>query len=197
MKPLYRLTKLLKVIRMNDNVLVCYGTRHGSAGEIAENIGGILQNRGARVEIVNLKKGKVKDIETYDLVVIGSGIQMGKWTKEQLKFLKKHREILSRKKIALFVSCMTAAKPESYNQARRDYLDNIAADFPEIIPISMGLFGGLIDTSKGNILTKAIMQALVKSFAEEGEETPGRVDLRDWEQIRIWTEGLIPDPFDA
>ena len=182
---------------MNEKVLVCYGTRYGSAGEIAENIGEILQNRGASVEIVNLKKGKVKDIETYDLVVIGSGIQMGKWTKEPLKFLKKHLVILSRKKVALFVSCMTAAKPESCNQARRDYLDNIAADFPEIIPISMGLFGGLIDSSKGNIMTKTIMQSLAKKFAEEGEETSERIDLRDWEQIRIWTEGLIPNPFDA
>ena len=182
---------------MNDKILVCYGTRYGSAGEIAENIGEILRNRGATVEIVNLKKSKVKNLETFDLVVAGSGIQMGKWTKEPLKFIKKNLVILSRKKVALFVSCMTAAKPESCNQARRDYLDNIAADFPEIIPISMGLFGGLIDTSKGNIMTKAIMQSLAKSFIEEGEESPERVDLRDWEQIRIWTEGLIPDPFDA
>lgn len=182
---------------MNDKILVCYGTRYGSAGEIAENIGEILRNRGATVDIINLKKNKVKNLESYDLVVVGSGIQMGKWTKEPLKFIKKNLAVLARKKIALFVSWMTAAKPESCNQARRDYLDNITADFPEIIPISMGLFGGLIDTSKGNIMTKAIMQVLVKSFTEEGEETPKRVDLRDWEQIRIWTEGLIPDPFDA
>ena len=182
---------------MNDNVLICYGTRYGSAGEIAEKMGEILRNRGATVKVVNLKKGKVKDLESYDLVVIGSGIQMGRWTKEPLNFLKKNYEILSGKKVALFVSCMTAAKPESCNQARRDYLDNIAADFPEIIPISMGLFGGLIDTLKGNIMTKAIMQTLAKSFVEDGEESSERIDLRDWEQIRIWTEGLIPDPFDV
>ena len=185
------------MISMNDKILVCYGTRYGSAGEIAENIGEILRNRGATAEIVNLKKNKVKNLETFDLVIVGSGIQMGKWTKEPLKFIKKNLVILSRKKVALFVSCMTAAKPESCNQARRDYLDNIAADFPEIIPISMGLFGGLIDTLKGNIMTKAIMQTLAKSFVEDGEESSERIDLRDWEQIRIWTEGLIPDPFDV
>lgn len=182
---------------MNDKVLVCYGTRHGSAGEIAENIGEILRNRGATVEVVNLKTGKVKDLESYDLVVIGSGIQMGKWTKEPLKFLKKNREILSRKKVALFVSCLSAAKPETCNQARRNYLDNISAEFPEIEPIYMGLFGGLIDSSRGNFMTKTIMQALVKSYIEEGEEVPERIDLRDWDQIRIWVEGLSPDPFEA
>ncbi len=69
---------------MNDKILVCYGTRYGSAGEIAENIGEILRSRGATVDIINLKKSKVKNLESYDLVVLGSGIQMGKWTKEPL-----------------------------------------------------------------------------------------------------------------
>ena len=75
---------------MNDRVLVCYGTRYGSAGEIADKIGEILSNRGATTDVVNLKKGKVKDLDAYDLIIVGSGIQMGRWTKEPLKFLKKN-----------------------------------------------------------------------------------------------------------
>ncbi|MHA1137810.1 MAG: flavodoxin domain-containing protein [Candidatus Thorarchaeota archaeon] len=182
---------------MNDNVLICYGTRYGSAGEIAEKIGEILRNRGATVEVVNLKKDKVRDLQSYDLVVVGSGIQMGRWTKEPLKFLKKNREFLSRKKVALFVSCMSATKPETSEQGRTDYLDKIIAEFPEIVPISMGFFGGFIDPIRGSRMTKGLMKALLKEFAEEGEEPPEYVDLRDWDQIRIWAEGLSPDPFDA
>jgi len=182
---------------MNDRVLICYGTRYGSAGEIAENIGEILRERGASVEIINLKQGKVKDLESFGLIIVGSGIQMGRWTKEPLKFLKKNREILSRKKVALFVSCMSATKPETCDQGRRDYLDKIIADFPEIIPISMGLFGGLIDPSRGGRMTKGLMSALLKEYTKEGEEAPEYVDLRDWEQIRLWAEGLSPDPFEA
>jgi menaquinone-dependent protoporphyrinogen oxidase len=182
---------------MNDKVLICYGTRYGSAGEISEYIAETLRERGAIVEVINLKKEKVANLDTYDLIVVGSGIQMGKWTKEPLKFLKKNRETLSRKKVALFVSCMSAAKPETCDQARRNYLDKIAAEFPDIAPISMGLFGGMIDTSKGNIMTKAIMQALAKSFVEEGEEVPERIDFRDWNQITLWVENLSPDPFEV
>lgn len=182
---------------MNTKVLICYGTRYGSAGEIAEKIGETLENRTAMVEVVNLKKGKVKDLESFDLIIIGSGIQMGRWTKEPLKFLKKNREILSRKKVALFVSCMSATKPETCNQGRRDYLDKIIADFPEIVPIAMGLFGGLIDPTRGGRMTKGLMSALLKEFAKEDEEAPERVDLRDWDQIRIWAEGLSPNPFET
>jgi len=177
---------------MQDKVLVCYASRYGSTGEIAEKISEILQSHSATVEVVNLKNDKVKDLESFDLVIVGSGIQMGKWTKEPLKFLKKNRDILSRKKVALFVSCMSATKPETCDQGRRDYLEKIDADFPEINPISMGLFGGLIDPSRGGVMTKGIMKALLMEFAPKGEVPPDYVDLRDWEQIQLWTENLIP-----
>jgi menaquinone-dependent protoporphyrinogen oxidase len=180
---------------MNDKVLICYGTRYGSTGEIAENIGETLRNRGATVDVVNLKQNKVKDLEIFDLIIVGSGIQMGRWTKEPLKFIKKNRDILSRKKVALFVSCMSASKPETCNQGRRDYLDKINAEFPEIEPVSMGLFGGMIDPTRGGRMTKGLMNALLKEFTKEGEEPPEYVDLRDWEQIRLWAENLTPDPF--
>ena len=180
---------------MNDKVLICYGTRYGSAGEIADNIGEILRERGSTVEVVNLKKDKVKDLESFDLIIIGSGIQMGRWTKEPLKFLKKNRDTLSRKKVALFVSCMSATKPETCNQGRRDYLDKIDMEFSEISPISMGLFGGMIDPTRGGRMTKGLMTALLKEYTKEGEELPEFVDLRDWEQVRLWAENLSPDPF--
>lgn len=180
---------------MYEKVLICYGTRYGSTGEIAENIGETLRNRGAMVEIVNLKQSKVKDLKSFDFIIVGSGIQMGRWTKEPLKFIKKNRDILSRKKVALFVSCMSATKPETCAQGRRDYLDKINTDFPEIEPVSMGLFGGMIDPTRGGRMTKGLMTALLKEFTKEGEEPPEYVDLRDWEQIRLWAENLSPDPF--
>jgi menaquinone-dependent protoporphyrinogen oxidase len=182
---------------MNEKVLICYGSRYGSTEEIAQKIGETLRNRGATVESVNLKKEKVKDLESYELIVVGSGIQMGRWTKEPLKFLKKNRELLSRKKVALFVSCMSATKPETCNQGRRDYLDKIDLEFPEIKPISMGLFGGLIDPTRGGRITKGMMKALLHEYTQEGEEPPEYVDLRDWDQIRLWAENLSPDSFDA
>ena len=61
----------------------------------------------------------------------------------------------------------------------------------------MGLFGGVIDTTKGNIMIKGIMKSLVKEMVGGDEEVPERIDLRDWEEIRIWTENLPIDPFEA
>jgi len=57
------------------------------------------------VNIVDFKGLKHYDVSPYDIVIVGSGIKYGKWTKESLKFLKDNRSALSTKKVALFVTC--------------------------------------------------------------------------------------------
>lgn len=176
---------------MNGRVLICFGSRYGSTAEISERIAEVLTTHDIAVDVVNLKNDKVRDVERYDLVVIGSGIQMGKWTKDALKFIKRNRNSLSRMKVALFVSCMSAAEPDKCAQARRNYLEFISVDFPEIRPVSMSLFGGLIDTTRGNFITRPIMKAVIRSMTEsEDADMPESIDMRDWEQVRLWAESL-------
>jgi menaquinone-dependent protoporphyrinogen oxidase len=179
------------MILMTSRVLVCYGTRYGSTAEISERIAEILAAHDIAVDVVNLKNDKVRGLERYDMAIVGSGIRMGKWTKEALTFIKKNRSVLSGMKVALFVSCMSAAEPDKCAQARRDYLGFISVDFPEIQPVSTSLFGGLIDSTRGNFVTKPIMKAVIQSMTESDDgNTPDRVDMRDWEQVRLWAESL-------
>jgi menaquinone-dependent protoporphyrinogen oxidase len=178
-----------------DRVLVCYGTRYGSAGEIAERIADTLRGRSAEVDLVDLKRGKVGDISDYDLIVIGSGIQMGKWTKEPLKFLKKNHAKMGIKRVALFVSCLSTSQPTQCEKAQTDYLDKVVEQYPDVNFITTGLFGGLLDRNKGNALTKGIILAMAASMTEPGEQPLERIDLRDWDQITKWAESLLPEPF--
>ena len=61
-----------------SKILVAYGTRHGSAREIANHIGKILMDEGHEVHVK--KASKSVDVDPYDMVVVGSGIQVGNWT---------------------------------------------------------------------------------------------------------------------
>ena len=54
------------------------------------------------VEVVNAKEQKIKDITPYDLVIVGSGIQMHRWTGEPEDFLKKFQKELANKKVGAF-----------------------------------------------------------------------------------------------
>ena len=86
--------------------LIVYGTRYGATASTSEEIAKVLQSEGLDVKVINAKKEKIKDISPYDLIVVGSGLQMGKWTGEAEDFLKKFQQELPQKKVAIFISSM-------------------------------------------------------------------------------------------
>ena len=88
-----------------SKALIVYGTRYGATANTSEVIADNLRQVGYEVKIVDAKKEKVQSINEYDLILVGSGIQMGKWTSEPEDFIKKHQKELATKKLALFVSC--------------------------------------------------------------------------------------------
>ena len=128
-----------------SKALIVYGTRYGAAASTSEEIANILRQKGLDVEVVNAKEEKVKDIAQYDLIVVGSGIQINRWTGEPEDFLKKHQKELSTKKLALFVCCGSATdktKPDAALKARQKYLEEKAAKY-HLQPVALGLFGGI------------------------------------------------------
>ncbi len=176
---------------MSERVLVCYGTRYGSAGEIAEYIGKVLQDLEFEVDVINLKKEKTADLSLYSTVIVGSGIAAGRWTKEAKNFLEDNSSTLAGKRVALFVSCLSATDKEQCETARMTYLEDIAREFPDSQMIATGLFGGRIDPEKGNFFTKRIMKSLIKRMVPKDEEPPEKVDYRDWDIIKEWTRNLM------
>ena len=86
-----------------NKALIVYGTRYGAPASTSEEIAKTLRQEGIEVQVVDAKKEKVKDMTEYDLVIVGSGIQINRWTSESEAFLKKYQKELAKKKLALFV----------------------------------------------------------------------------------------------
>ncbi len=78
--------------------LIVYGTRYGTAAEIAAEMVKVLEQENVDVDLVNANNIKEYDISPYNLVVVGSGIKIGRWTKNSLNFLKNNKDVLSKKK---------------------------------------------------------------------------------------------------
>ena len=72
--------------------LIVYGTRYGATASTSEEIAKVLRDEGFEVRVVNAKKEKVNDISDYELIIIGSGMKINKWTKEPENFMKKFKE---------------------------------------------------------------------------------------------------------
>ena len=176
--------------------LIVYGTRYGATASTSEEIAKILQNEGFDVKVVNAKKEKIKDISTYDLIVVGSGMQFGRWTGEAEDFLKRFQKELSQKRVALFISTMKTVteregKTEDLERTRKMELEDKVTKY-NLQPISLGFFGGVLDFNKMNIITRKTLGFLRPQLEKDGfkESPPGVYELRDWEEIRGWAKEL-------
>jgi menaquinone-dependent protoporphyrinogen oxidase len=86
--------------------LIVYGTRYGATAGTSDEIAKVLREQGFDVRVINAKNEKIKSISDYELIIVGSGMRMGKWTDEADDFLKKFQKEQEKKKLALFVSTM-------------------------------------------------------------------------------------------
>ncbi len=177
---------------MIERMLIGYGTRYGTTIGIVEEMAKTAREQNVQVDVFNLKEAQPSEgLSAYDLVVIGSGIQAGQWTKEPLKFIETNLALLSDTKTALFVVCGDAGDPERCEIAQEEYLDKVASSYPGLNPVSTGLFGGAFDFSKYNRLVGFLVKKIVKSRQKTDEEIPEVIDFRDFEQVRNWIRSLL------
>ncbi|MBN1786344.1 MAG: flavodoxin domain-containing protein, partial [Candidatus Methanofastidiosa archaeon] len=107
-------------------MLIAYGSRYGSTEEIASEIGKVLDAEGYKVDIIDLKGNEKPPLELgeYDGYLVGSGIKMGKWTKEAEGFLKDNaKRFRPGSPLAMFVSCGQVTV--DHGDAVSKYLTNI------------------------------------------------------------------------
>jgi menaquinone-dependent protoporphyrinogen oxidase len=173
------------------NALIAYGTRYGSTSQIAEKMGKILKSEDYDVVVANLAEESIASISEYDLIIVGSGIKMGKWTKETLDFLDKFEAVLSQKRVALFVSCGYSREPEKVDEARENFLIKVAEVYPSIKPVSLGFFGGVYHFNKYGFTERLLFRGIKKDLEKQGVDTGKPYDFRDWEEIQKWTKALL------
>jgi len=161
--------------KMEKKVLVTYASKYGSTGGVADAIGKELCRKDVAADVVLIKNAG--NVGSYQGVVIGSAIYMGKWMSEAADFVKKNRDILRLVPVAYFLVCMTLSQPTEKNQAEvLSYMDLILKAVPEIRPVGIGTFAGALDYNNLSWFTKKIMKS---KGSPEG-------DFRDWNAIRAW-----------
>jgi menaquinone-dependent protoporphyrinogen IX oxidase len=198
--------------KMSKAALIVYGTRFGATASTSEEIAKVLRDKGLDVRVVNLKKEKVKDISGYDLIIIGSGMMIHRWTKEPEKFLMKYQKELSEKKVALFVSSgaqvliehdkkfvdfqfggktTTVTGDEAIGITKKKYIQEKAAKY-NLQPVAMAVFGGVYDYHHMPWWSGKAMQSARPALDAAGvkESKPGFYDTRNWEVIRSWAKEL-------
>ncbi len=189
--------------------LIAYGTRYGATRTTSERIAEVLLKNGTNTTVINAKNAMNISVEEYDLIVVGSGIKFGKWTKEAENFLRRHRGALQCKQLAIFVSSALwplfaiggpfhdelgkstiASTVLSREEAQMKYL-LMQVKKQRISPFTMDLFGGILDFAGIGGVSGMILKGLRNDLEQRGVDTSMPYDNRDWNKIDQWSMRLV------
>jgi menaquinone-dependent protoporphyrinogen oxidase len=164
---------------MASSVLVGYATQYGSTQEVAEAIAATLRESGLAVDIQPLRE--VRTLLEYSAVVLGAPLMTGRFHKDAVSFLKKQRQALTERPVAVFaLGPIKDPRDEEEWQSSRAQLDKQVAEFPWLAPAVCELFGGAFDPAKLRFPLNKLAGSQPAS------------DARDWTAIRAWAAALKP-----
>jgi len=165
-------------------ILVAYASEFGTTGEVAEVIGEALCKEGNTVETKWVKN--VNDLNNYDAVIIGSAIQYDRWMPEATEFVTAHQNILNKLPVAYFFTCLALSiqNEKAAKKKAMAYSDKLYSLVPQVKPLSVGRFAGVLDYSKMSFFSRLIFKVILSILGvQEG-------DYRDWEAIRLWAKSM-------
>jgi menaquinone-dependent protoporphyrinogen oxidase len=111
----------------------------------------------------------VTSVDDFDCVVLGGALYMGRWHADAKAFMKRHHEALASLPVAVFAMGPLTLEEKDVASARTQ-LDRALRPYRDVTPVSVGIFGGVVDLSK-----------LRFPFNRMPE-----TDARDWDAIREW-----------
>lgn len=156
---------------MTEPILIAYATRHGSTLEVARFVATTLKEAGLEVDLRPARD--VGAVDGYGAVVVAGALYTGRWHPDARHFLVRHRKTLSRVPVAVFGMGPQTMEPDPVAQSRAQ-LDRALAKTPDVEPVAVAIFGGVVDPAKLRFPLNRMPAS----------------DARDWDAIRAWAHTL-------
>ena len=151
-----------------SRILVVFATTHGSTRQVAEGIATLYMARGAQVRLVSAAEMR-EPLADWDLIVLGAPIYWGLWHRDAHRFIKRYGNELAAVPVAVFGMGPRRDDDEAWQRSRMQ-LDRALAAHRWLIPVAVGVFGGVVPLGHGH---------------------RERRDLRDWTAIHAWARRAL------
>lgn len=166
---------------MDGRVLVAYATKHGATTEIAEKVGQVLRQGGLSADVV--RADRVGALASYDAVVLGSAVYIGRWRRSAVRLLKDNEEVLAQKPVWLFSSGPLGDADALELTKGWRFPANLRASVDRIQPRGITVFHGAVDEEKLSFIEKWLLKNTNSPIG----------DFRDWNVITTWTRGIVSE----
>jgi len=153
--------------------LIVYMSKHGCSEKAATLIQRHLDDPD--VQVVNLARNPTIDPSPFEGVIIGGPVYLGALQKRLTRFCERHRQVLVKKHLGLFICCMNMG-----DAARRHFETVYDAELRDAAA-AVGLFGGELNFETLGPMEKAIIGQVVsitESVSRFDEETVKDFALR-------------------
>lgn len=129
--------------------LIVYITNHGCAEKVANML---KDNLKGETYLHNLRDSEPEINDSFDNVIIGASIHAGEIQKKMTSFLQSNKNILSKKKLGLYLCCMYQGEKA---------LEQLKNAFPQElkdISLAIDILGGELLFEKMSFLEKMIVK---------------------------------------
>jgi menaquinone-dependent protoporphyrinogen oxidase len=175
-------------------ILIAYGTTEGQTARIADHIAEVIRKHGLEAQAQHLERSKDVSLDSYEAVIVGGSIHMGKHQDEVADFVRANRPALERLPSAFF-SVSLAAHGDMENA------EAYVANFQQQTgwhPTKVGLFSGALLYRKYGFLKRYMMRRIVRDKPGGLSADTSRDHVyTDWDQVQRFAddflERLVPE----
>ncbi len=155
------------------NVLIAVASKYGATRDIADEIAGVLEQKG--METTTQACDAATDVDGFDAVIVGSAVYAGRWRPEAMAFVSDHAAQLESIPVWLFSSGPLGDPPKpTENPADLD-------DLTALVKVrDHAVFAGSLDKANLSLGEKAIVKLVKAPYG----------DFRSWDTIRAWANHI-------
>ena len=154
-------------------VLVAHASKYGSVEEVSRYIAAVLRDRGVACTVVTAREAE--HVVDYDLVVLGTGLYMGRLHRDARRFLKRHHADLEDVPFAVFAMGPLSSEPEEKEKVRPQ-LDHALERYPGVDPRARAIFGGVIDAGEDVVPVQPHARGRLPRLGRDPRLRPGASD---------------------
>lgn len=157
---------------------VFYASKYGTTKEAVEIMKNALEEKSLEVEIYNIEKNNLDSskLDSFDLILIGGSIYMGRLQKTIINFCEKNKEQILEKKFGLFLCC----------GSEKDFEEQLSSNLPDELinqALIKGYFGYGYHLESMNFIYRKIIKKV-------GNITSSENSIKE-EAIREYTEQIM------
>lgn len=137
---------------------IIFKTRHGTTEKVAHLLAKRLTETGEDVRVIDLAKTRQPHLTSFEKIIVGGSIHVGKIQREIRKFCDNHIEALTSKKLGIYICCMEA------DDAKRlkEFEDAFPAELKRHAS-AKGIMGGEFLLEKMNFIERLVVRKVANT----------------------------------